>query len=327
MKQLYLLITCLLIVGITTSEAGTLNGYTFNATGGSFTPLIGPTNIWVSGDDVTVNSIPIGFNFLYGSPSSTTYNQVAVNSNGWIQLGTNFLPNLTSYHDNNLATTSMGPIIAPLWDDLSIHGSVNYQTSGTPGNMVFTVEWLNMGWYWGISTAVISFQVKLYESSGNIEFIYRQESTAPSSASASIGLNNASGTDFWSLPNTGTAPTPAYGVETNTINTKPATGQVYQWIRSSATGVSDLQNTATALEVSPNPFRDVIRLKLAGMLPGKTVKISLLNTLGESVFEECKSIGKSNESICLTPQLVAGLYFIKVTDDSGNSSVTRVIKE
>jgi hypothetical protein len=47
-------------------------------------------------------------------------------------------------------TTTSYPTIAPLWDDLSIGstGKISYLTTGTVGNRVLTIEWLNMKWYW-----------------------------------------------------------------------------------------------------------------------------------------------------------------------------------
>jgi hypothetical protein len=303
-----------------------LAGYTFSASVGSFTPLTAPTNVWVAGNDVTVNSIPIGFSFGYGGPVPVQYSQIAINSNGWIQLGNNFLPNLVAYANNNLAITSIGPIIAPLWDDLAIDGSVNYQASGSPGNRIFTVEWLNMNWYWGNPTAAISFQLKLYEASGDIEFIYRQESATPTLASASIGLNNASASDFWSLPNTGSSPVPAYGVETNTLNTRPATDQVYQWQRNSATAVRDPAAQEPSCSIFPNPFRQEFLLQMPGLNLSGPLTIRILNTLGETVYAETRFPAAGN-SLRLAPSLTPGLYYLQVTDASGMSASKSLVKE
>ena len=302
-----------------------LSGYTLSAFSGTFTSLTAPTNVWVAGNDVTVNSIPIGFSFGYGGSVPAQYSQVAINSNGWIQLGTNFLPNLVAYANNNLAITSIGPIIAPLWDDLAIDGSVNYQTSGSPGNGVFTVEWLNMDWYWGATTPAISFQVKLYEASGDIEFIYRQESATPSNASASIGINNASATDFWSLPNTGASPVPAYGIETNTLNTRPATNQVYRWQRNSATAVHDLSHPPSC-GVFPNPFQEAFLLRPAGLDLTRPVSVRILNALGETVFSEAR-LPVAGNSLRIAPSLSRGMYFVQVTDTTGKTAAQRIVKE
>lgn len=326
MKKYFLAFFTALLLLSTHGNSQSLSGYTLSAFSGTFTQLTAPTNVWVSGNDVTVNSIPIGFSFGYGGSVPAQYSQVAINSNGWIQLGTNFLPNLVAYANNNLAITSIGPIIAPLWDDLAIDGSVNYQTSGPPGNMVFTVEWLNMDWYWGATTPAISFQVKLYEATGDIDFIYRQETATPSNASASIGINNASATDFWSLPNTGTSPVAAYGIETNTLNTRPATNQVYRWMRNSATAVQDLSSHAPSCGVFPNPFHDAFLLRPAGLDLTRPVSVRILNALGEAVYAETHAPGAS-QTIRIAPRLIPGLYFLQIIDASGKAASQNIVME
>ncbi|GAB4284556.1 MAG: hypothetical protein Kow0068_09690 [Marinilabiliales bacterium] len=90
------------------------------------------------------------------------------------------------------------------------------------------MEWRSWQWNWLASGPVISYQVKLYESDNHIEFIYRQESNAVNSGSASIGIQDAAG-NFQSLNNTGSSPTPSSTTETTSLNTKPATGQIYSW--------------------------------------------------------------------------------------------------
>jgi hypothetical protein len=289
--------------------AQTLSGYSFSASSGTFTPLISPTNIWVSGDDVTTNDIPIGFNFVYGAPNATTYTSVCVNSNGWIALGT-FNGNYSSNSTNNLATTGLGPVIAPLWDDLSIGsaGSVNYQTAGTFGSRIFTVEWLNMKWYWGASGSTISFQVKLFESNGDIEFVYRQESGNVSSASASIGINNASATDFWSINNTSASPTASCGTETNSLALKPATGQVYLWSMVT-TSLNAIAQANEQLNIFPNPFTDVLTISVSGNQAPVT-KVQIIDFTGKKVFEKYGC--DENSVIHFNDELLPGAYMIKV---------------
>ena len=111
----------------------------------------------------------------------------------------------------------MRRIIAPFWDDLDAANTANvtYQLTGTTPNQVLTVEWLDHEWPYNNPTANVSFQLKLYEVDGKIEFNYGSFA-APTSAtavSASIGLcdntvintaNQASGT-FLSIKLSGDA--------------------------------------------------------------------------------------------------------------------------
>lgn len=202
--------------------------YAFSASAGAFTANAAPTVLHAAGvDDAFFVGAPIGFTFNYGGCTTTPYTTVNVSSNGVLSLGNG----LTGTVANNLlTTTTQGPLIAPLWDDLAVGtgGSVNYKTTGVAGSRIFTVEWLNMKWGWS-STIAISFQAKLYETSGKIEFIYRQEAGGTSSPSASIGINGAAAGDFYSLNGTGASPVAVYGTETLNLSSKPATGQVYSW--------------------------------------------------------------------------------------------------
>lgn len=217
-----------LLLSAKTSNIYSQINYDFTASSGSFIANTSPTNVFTSGDDVLSSAINIGFTFNYGGCTTSPYTQFKVSSNGWMGLGTGATGSQSS---NDLSWNSYGPIIAPLWDDLNIAsgGSINYKLTGAAGNRVLTVEWKNMKWYWAASSAGISFQVKLYESDGKIEFIYQQESGSLSSASASIGLHGFSSSDYYSLNGTGTSPTANYGSQTSNLNSKPATGQIYTW--------------------------------------------------------------------------------------------------
>lgn len=200
--------------------------YNFSASPGSFTPLNGGgiTSALSSNtaDDEISSAISLPFTFYY---NCQPYTQIKVSSNGWLTFDMTITSSLLT---NNLQGTS-SLIVAPLWDDLQCTNNVRYKTTGAAPNRVFTVEWLNMEWNYNANTAVISFQVKLYETSNRIEFIYRQESGNVNSGSASIGLNGAVVGQFLSLNNTSSNPSVSSTVETKTISTKPATGQIYRW--------------------------------------------------------------------------------------------------
>lgn len=204
-------------------------GYNFTAVGSAFTANTnsGKTTVHASGiDDAISASQNIGFTFPYGCTNNYTTFQVS--TNGVMFLGTAAAgSNIT----NNLNTSTDRPAIAPLWDDLATatNGEVNYKVTGTAPNRVLTVEWLNMEWSYSASAAVISFQVKLYETSGRIEFIYRQEAGAISINGASIGISGPTSGDFYSLDGTGAAPNASKVTETTNLATKPATGQLYRW--------------------------------------------------------------------------------------------------
>lgn len=174
----------------------------------------------------------IGFDFVY---DGVTYTQFKMSSNGIISFNTSGTNSLTA-NDLSSANAASRPIIAPLWDDLDggdIASSVaSYELSGVAPNRVLTVEWKNWQWNYNATTnPVISFQVKLYETTNVIDFVYRQEAGAIVSGTASIGIGSAIGSgagSFLSLESV-TTPTVSSTTSTNTLNTKPVTGQTYRF--------------------------------------------------------------------------------------------------
>lgn len=169
------------------------------ASAGTYTAIAG-TVPGVSGDgfmpdeELTV-PIPLGFTFNYcGIP----YTQVKMSTNGYLAMGTNH--SWFYSYDNMLASTNASyyPFLAPLWDDLQCD-AMTYTTTGSAPNRVFTAQWANAMWDYNGNPGQ-NFQVKLYETSDKIEFVYGPMIT-PSYPGATIGINMAPGgaTNFYSI--------------------------------------------------------------------------------------------------------------------------------
>ncbi len=193
--------------------------YYFTAVNGTFKPLSGANSIsTIQDDDVISPSINIGFNFTF---KGKVYTKTRVSSNGFLSFRIGDIS--SSFYSSDTS------FIAPLGDDLGGYsGTASYKTEGTAPNRVFTVEWLNWRWRYTATSAVISFQVKLYETINRIEFIYRQESGAISNSYANIGLSFQTLNNYMFLSNSSNSPV----VETTmrpTILTKPVTGQIYRF--------------------------------------------------------------------------------------------------
>lgn len=217
----------LLVDSFKTAQAQAITSYTFTASQGVFTPISGGSTATMTGnqDDGYFNNVPIGFTFVYlGNP----YTTITPTTNGWAALGTTVS---NSFYINEIVSSGTRPLLAPFWDDLLINVSTNftYITTGNAGERIFTAQWLNMGFYNTTYSSMISFQLKLYEADGRIEFVYRNEPNNPSSITASIGItSSATGSNsFISLNNAGSSPTASTTTGTNNISAKPATGQVY----------------------------------------------------------------------------------------------------
>ncbi|MBX2905846.1 MAG: Ig-like domain-containing protein [Taibaiella sp.] len=202
MKKIYLsLLVCLLGLAV---KAQTAASYFFLRTTGTFTSISGTGTAFsgINSDDVGSAGIPIGFTFGYFGGATTT--QVAVCSNGWLSLSNNAtVGGLTA------TTSSMtAGKLAPFWRDG--HGGYGgsmcyYQTTGSPGSRVFTFEWNNWDAFSG-SGQDIDCQIKLYEGSNIIEFIYGPSVLAASITNYFIGICNSS-TDFQCLPSTASTTT------------------------------------------------------------------------------------------------------------------------
>jgi hypothetical protein len=205
--------------------------YTFAASSGTFTPLAGGTVVPrsggnIHGDDLLSSGMPIGFTFKF---AGVPFTQLYASSNGFISFNSF---DIYSDNSNSLTNSTVRPAIAPFWDDLGgSFGAATYATTGVAPNRVFTIEYLNWAANYTAPSAVLSFQVKLYETTNKIEFIYRKEAGTPTGVSASIGLAfpNTGTNNFMSLNGAGAAPTASTTSETTNINAVPATGQVYSF--------------------------------------------------------------------------------------------------
>ncbi|HJY64806.1 MAG TPA: T9SS type A sorting domain-containing protein [Ignavibacteria bacterium] len=145
----------------------------------SITGSAGPT-----GDDETITvNMPFSFTYI-----GSSYSQVSICSNGWIAMGSTS----SNSYEHNLCTTE--PIdlrkIAPYWNDLdpSSGGTISYTTLGSSPNRTFVVQYASVRYYQSSST--VTFQVRLYETTNIIEFIY---GTGTALTSAEIGLIDATG--------------------------------------------------------------------------------------------------------------------------------------
>ncbi len=225
MKKIYLLIVlcCMSIV----AQSQTAADYSFTATTGTYTSIssaAGVTSVSsILCDDCTKTSIPIGFTFKF---CGTNYTQLSACSNGWISLANS---SSTGYQNMSSFIPGAGYLM-PFWRDFtgvaggSVTPSALYLTTGTSPNRVFTFEWKD---YRAVSaTGIGNFQVKLYETSNIIEFVYGSSTAAVSMAT--IGIANST-TDWQTLPNSGASPVPSSSTFTSSMTTLPASGQIYRW--------------------------------------------------------------------------------------------------
>lgn len=213
--------------------AQTASSYTFTPLTGTYADITGGTNVPSIQVDQALSTVPIGFTFTF---CGTGYTQARVSSNGWLSFS---LSGTNSCSSNAIAymNSDVKPGLMPLWDDHSgAIGTATYITQGTAPNRTFIMEWKNWKWDYNASAAVVSFQVKLYETTNVIEYWYRSESGAVNNGQsaafvgATIGICDGQATpSYLSLNNTTASPTASSTVYTDNITTKPATGQIYKF--------------------------------------------------------------------------------------------------
>ncbi len=174
------------------SPVGDVAGFGLETFPAGMTPLPGAA-AGFAGNNAHLD-VNIGFAFYYlGIP----YAQVRLNTNGWLSF--NLTGEDANTHCNFILFNTAQPstAVSPWWDDLNADGNakVSYVTSGTAPNRTFTAEWRNVLSYSFGSTARLNFQVKLYETSGIIEFCYGDLMAGVHAVheGASIGIKDAIG--------------------------------------------------------------------------------------------------------------------------------------
>ncbi len=176
-------------------------------------------------DDNRSEQFPIGFDFWY---DGKRYTQMSVSTNGFVDFSSEtwdggpgiegraynpYGPYSQDLVDASRSLSSGGHgtvlALAPFYYDLTTQGtedplgnSIKRQISGTAPYRVLTIEWYQMA-AWTNQNMNLSFQIKLYETTGVIEFIYgTMTGTIPSGYrfGYSLGINGES-----LLPNPPTA--------------------------------------------------------------------------------------------------------------------------
>ncbi len=248
--------------------------------------------------------INIGFNFVY---QGISYNQLKISTNGFVTFN---LAAITGMPSNDLSGNLSRPILAPLWDDLSTSaaGNVNYRLGPNPTiplKNVLTIEWKLMNWNRTTTQEVISFQLKLYDSTNVIEFLYRSENFNSTKGTASVGIAGTCNNDFYSLNDLGNAPVVLKTVENFNLSTKPQSGQVYRFTpRGPLTPVNDLCANAVAL-----PYNVGFCNLTFGTLVGAT-------GTGSPPAEACWAPASTDRDVWYTVTKPAGQTTMYVTTDN-----------
>ena len=290
---------------------GTAQGQGFNLpTQGSttFTALTatdGAAITTASFDDSNSAAQSIGFGFVF---NGVTFTQFVLNTNGFIRMGA-LPPSATNLFSSTTATAG-GPInsasgsdvniIAPFNTDLEGGtGTPEYRVaiSGTSPNQVCTIQWANVSDK--ASTSVkqynnFSFQIKLYEATGTIDFVYAAPTISANAATAKVSsvgikggipsqsslLTKASGT-AWNAPSIQpTGPYTGNGFNfRNSTGATPVSGQFYRYTKAPANDATTTAiYTLTKLPIpsgAPHVVKAVVTNAGSATIPAITATLTV----------------------------------------------------
>lgn len=148
------------------------------------------------GDDVGTPAIALPIRFPYfGSPMAAW----SVSTNGYLQVwSTSTGASMGALGIAALPSTSAPPnMIAPFWDDLEVRSAegmdVRWQAFDAPARHL-TVQW-STGFCCGVGPDRVTFQAKLFERSGVVEFHYCDQRGGERARGqvASVGLQDETG--------------------------------------------------------------------------------------------------------------------------------------
>ena len=195
---------CLAVVmtlGTITGVNAQITNYNFAASTITYADITGGTTL-VAGGNTTLGAAsavtPIGFTFNYLGQNYTGF---SVNSAGLLKFnfGTTapFSTAVTTENANNPTSATNLACLYPWWDgtytgSVASGGGVSYVLTGTAPNRVLTVQW-NLT-YTSNGAVGTKYQVKLYEGSNKIEYIYGMAPVA--TTTASVGMKGMSAGEY-----------------------------------------------------------------------------------------------------------------------------------
>ncbi|MDP4115936.1 MAG: choice-of-anchor D domain-containing protein [Bacteroidota bacterium] len=166
-------------------------GYIFQTDSTTYSPVV-PDSIYgtTSNDEQVFNNLDLGFSFTY---AGTAYTKVSIASNGFIGMGA------TVTSSSSPISSSYLNLISPLGGDLQgqTGSEIGTKLLGTAPNRVYVIQWKNYRYYGSANVGdTLNFQIRLYETSNKIEFVYGNNVKSTTSKTPQVGLKGISSTDY-----------------------------------------------------------------------------------------------------------------------------------
>ena len=350
MKYLLLSFSLFLSVHLSYSQINYIAANAVNASA-IYTDLgINGTEITtISGSYDDANSFPENIGFSFGF-NGTTFTQFVLNSNGVIKLGASAPAGISLY---DALASSEENLIYPFNLDLIAGTLPEYRvhTSGSAPNRICTIQFKNLRDYKSSPSAEqfssVNFQIKLFETSNNIEFVYGSFVATSAAvqdldisvgvkgvdAAASVNVTKAS-TDAWSAASfingnyTGDTHTTRYTV-------LPDAGRTYRFVNAPIlNNDAQVSNVYALTKIplsygTPHVISSLIENKGVGIISNLVVT---LNVTGANTFTDTKTVVSLAAGAVNTVNFAgftptnAGANVVKVTvatdDNNNNNSIT-----
>ncbi|MEI7978717.1 MAG: T9SS type A sorting domain-containing protein [Bacteroidota bacterium] len=314
-----------------TNTSGSWNSNVITAAGGA-TLLTSSTAS--TDDDITYSTITLPFTFnLAGTP----YGFVSATSNGYIGL----LTTATSVSQYSYPTmTNLAPTIELAGADMQFAGispsttslgsNIYYQTLGTSPNRVFVIQYNNFSWYTFSTSNIFSGQIRLYETSGNVQIIYGGANTVLTGSTAQVGINST--TSIYScITGTSFAGATASGTSTANMTFGSAlaadSGRTFSWSNipmtiNSVTTFQTIGNASSGL--NNNPILAAVA-NTTGNLNPKVVYAIDFNTAGSNNITTNVTAAKvlyTGNNATFSPGAVIRQFGTTISSPSGTLSFT-----
>ena len=214
-------------------QGDVVSGYTWSQPVSSYAPIVGTLVYSGAIDDAFTSAISMGgMTFTFDGIAYTTF---GISSNGFILLGST-IGSTVDY--NNIANASDANGISAMSRDLlcKATGRIEYLLSGVVGSRVLTIQYSNWAFYnLGNPDGTLNFQIKLFETSNNIQVVYGTNTFQALTNTPQVGLKGATNADFnarttasnWSATTAATLNTNVCSWAAGVV---PAANLTFQWV-------------------------------------------------------------------------------------------------
>lgn len=323
----------------------------------------------VMGYDTDNSSVQqIGFDFVF---NGSVYKTFVLNTNGFIRLGyappsssAIFYPTYNGNAGSVITAVNDIDLIYPYNHDLKAgSGTPEYRvyTSGSTGSRVCTIQFKNLADKLSPTQySNMEFQIKLYETSNQIEFVYGTWVAGPNATTgitAAVGIKGVNAAESVNIARWSNIPwDTTLSIATNyyfkngnyasggpQFNTQksflPDAGHTFRFSNSSAglrpfsqsgartfaiTNVKAIENSSFDVKVS-NPFKESINIQIRSR-EQQHIRIALFSMNGQLLQHKMLHIPAGvNLTTLQTPSMTPGVYVLKVYSAEGERAF-RVIR-